>query len=391
MSHLFEFPIEIDGVENLQTSLLKWFSSKGRHWIPWKLTKEGKSPRSGEYLPVYQIWIAEVMLQQTQLQVVLPYWTKWIEVFPTLEDLAKSDEQKILYYWQGLGYYSRAKRLYLSAEILFQFQNRVDSSTLFSWPISIEDWIKLPGIGRSTAGSIISSAFDLPTAILDGNVKRILSRLIAANVLVQKNENKFWELSNFLLDRKFPRNFNQALMDLGTLICTPKNPKCTSCPWQNYCSAYLFYDPNDFPVKELKKQVPKHLIGLGIVINSSGYVLIAQRLNNSSMGGMWEFPGGKHEDGESIKETIAREINEELSIKVRASEKLIDLDHAYSHKKLHFVVYLCDFISGTAQALASQEVRWVKPSDLMNYPFPAANHKIIIALKKYLSRSNRDD
>ena len=240
----------IDSPQDIQNSLLKWFKGNGRYWIPWKLKKDGSIPQSGESISPYGIWIAEVMLQQTQLKVVIPYWEKWMKVFPTLTYLAEADLESVLMIWQGLGYYSRANRIYQSSKILVELVGKNIDQDPHSWPNRIDQWMSLPGIGRSTAGSIISSAFDLPTPILDGNVKRIFSRLSATERKSIKNDKKFWEFSSLLISTLYPRDLNQALMDLGSIICTPKKPSCSSCPLQNFCVSYTKYDPHDFPKKK---------------------------------------------------------------------------------------------------------------------------------------------
>ena len=359
--------------QSLSPALLNWWQAHGRHDIPWKLSSPGVLPESGEELNPYSIWVAEVMLQQTQLQVVLPYWQRWMERFPTLQSLAAADEQEVLLVWQGLGYYSRARRLHQGAQQLVERDDSV-------WPRDLESWLALPGIGPSTAGSILSSAFDLPFPILDGNVKRVLSRLIASPQPPARNTKSLWQLSSELLDSEQPRSFNQALMDLGATVCTPKSPSCPQCPWSDQCAAYASGDPVAYPVKEAPRELPFQVIGVGVVLNDAGEVLIDQRLNEGLLGGLWEFPGGKQEPGEAIEVTICRELQEELAIEVEVGEQLISLDHAYSHKRLRFVVHLCQWRAGEPQPLVSQQVRWVKPQQLGDFPFPAANARIIAAL-----------
>ena len=354
----------------LQRALLSWWQQHGRHWIPWKLRADGNPPADGEPLDPYGIWVAEIMLQQTQLQVVLPYWQRWMAAFPTLAALAAASEHEVLLLWQGLGYYSRARRLQQGArQLLGQ-----------PWPRDLEGWLALSGIGRSTAGSILSSAFDLPHAILDGNVKRVLARLIASPKPPARELKGFWRLSEQLLDPQRPRAFNQALMDLGATICTPRNPSCGVCPWMGHCAAYAAGDPAAYPVKDAPRELPFQVIGVGVVLNDAGEVLIDQRLNEGLLGGLWEFPGGKQEPGEAIEATVARELMEELAITVEVGEELITLEHAYSHKKLRFVVHLCRWTGGEPQPLACQQVRWVRPEQLVDFPFPAANARIIAAL-----------
>ena len=360
----------------LREPLLAWWMRNGRQGIPWKLRRDGSSPSPAEPLDPYAIWVAEVMLQQTQLQVVLPYWQRWMEAFPSLAALAAAEEHDVLLLWQGLGYYSRARRLLAAAR---QLQAQAPA-----WPQDLECWLALPGIGRSTAGSILSSAFNRPFAILDGNVKRVLARLIACERPPARELKRFWALSEALLDPERPRDFNQALMDLGATVCTPRNPRCEQCPWQPQCAAYAAGDPAAFPVTDAPRDLPFQVIGVGVVRNGAGQVLIDQRLNEGLLGGLWEFPGGKQEPGEPIESTIVRELQEELAIEAEVGEELITLEHAYSHKRLRFVVHLCRWISGEPQPLASQQVRWVEPTELGDYPFPAANARIIAALLERL-------
>jgi A/G-specific adenine glycosylase len=359
----------------LRHCLLTWWGQNGRHTIPWKRRADGSPAARGEELDPYPIWVAEVMLQQTRLQVVLPYWQRWMAAFPSLECLAVAEEHDVLLLWQGLGYYSRARRLQQGARQL------AAAPGAHPWPRTLEGWLALPGIGRSTAGSILSSAFDLPFPILDGNVKRVLARLIASPRPPARQLNGLWQLSEALLDPQRPRAFNQALMDLGATVCTPRNPSCGACPWQGHCAAYAAGDPAAYPVKDAPRELPFQVIGVGVVRNAAGEVLIDQRLNEGLLGGLWEFPGGKQEAGEAIEATIARELREELAIEAAVGEELITLDHAYSHRKLRFVVHLCTWLSGEPQPLASQQVRWVRPEQLGDFPFPAANARIIAALQ----------
>ena len=362
--------------------LLGWWQTDGRRdpaQKPWMFKSDGTWPLPEDSLSPYGIWIAEVMLQQTQLSVVLPYWQRWIMAFPTVEALAAASLEQVRLQWQGLGYYSRARRLHQAARVLVQQP----------WPRDLDGWIALPGIGRTTAGGILSSAYNVPEPILDGNVKRVLARLHAHGRPPSRDQHLFWRWSEELLDLRRPRDFNQALMDLGATVCTPRRPGCDQCPWRASCAAYASGDPSGWPVVEERKPLPFQVIGIGVVINEAGDVLIDQRLEEGLLGGMWEFPGGKQEPGEPIEACIARELMEELGIEVSVGEGLITVDHAYSHKKLQFVVHLCRWISGEPQPLASQQVRWVRPEHLKDYPFPAANARIIEALLGRLSRSNQ--
>ncbi|MFN9623144.1 MAG: 8-oxo-dGTP diphosphatase MutT [Cyanobacteriota bacterium] len=369
----------------LRPSLLDWWREAGRRdpgQKPWMATPDGRWPAPGEEVNPLAVWVAEVMLQQTQLRVVLPYWRRWMGALPDLVALAAADGQSLLRLWQGLGYYSRARRLREGAELLLVRQR--ERGTPDPWPRTLEGWLALPGIGRSTAGGILSSAFDLPVPLLDGNVRRVLARLGAHPRPPRAEERLFWSWSASLLDPRQPRLFNQALMDLGATVCTPRRPLCSECPWRLACGAYAAGDPTRFPVKEMSKPVPHQVIGVGVVCDAAGRVLIDQRLEEGLLGGLWEFPGGKQEPDEPIVETIRRELREELAIEAEVGEELITVEHAYSHKRLRFVAHLCRWRSGDPQPLASQQVRWVEPADLPAYPFPAANARIIAALHERL-------
>ena len=373
----------------LSHSLLAWWEVHGRKdpaLKPWMFTKDGRWPEPHEHLNVLECWIAEVMLQQTQLQVVLPYWQRWMQAFPRLEDLAAADEHAVLLRWQGLGYYSRARRLHGTARLLLA-QIGGDPTDPARWPKDLDTWLTFPGIGRSTAGGILSSAFNSPLAILDGNVRRVLARLQAHPTPPMRAQAQFWLWSEALIAAApgRARDCNQALMDLGATLCTPRNPSCPRCPWRDHCAAYAAGTPEAFPVTDAPRSLPFSVIGVGVVLNQAGEVLIDQRLNEGLLGGLWEFPGGKQEPGEAITDTIARELKEELAIDVAVDQELITVDHAYSHKKLRFIVHLCRWLSGEPQPLASQQVRWVKPEELGNFPFPAANARIIEALHGHLS------
>jgi A/G-specific adenine glycosylase len=362
--------------------LLSWWKHHGRKQPaqkPWMFKADGTWPMPEDSLSPYGIWIAEVMLQQTQLSVVLPYWQRWMAGFPTADALATASLEQVRLQWQGLGYYSRARRLHEAAQLLLEQ----------SWPGDLDGWMALPGIGRTTAGGILSSAFNAPAPILDGNVKRVLARLHAHGRPPARDQSRFWRWSEELLDPLRPRDFNQALMDLGATVCTPRRPGCDQCPWRESCAAYASGDPSGWPVVEERKPIPFQVIGIGVVINAAGEVLIDQRLEEGLLGGMWEFPGGKQEPGESIEACVARELMEELGIEVSVEDALTTVDHAYSHKKLQFVVHLCRWISGEPQPLASQQVRWVRPEQLKDYPFPAANARIIEALLGRLNNTNQ--
>lgn len=346
----------------LRRSLLGWYAQNGRN-LPWR---DSADP--------YQIWISEIMLQQTQVKTVIPYYQRWLETFPTVTDLAQADLQAVLKVWQGLGYYARARNLHACAQQIVEQYNGV-------FPNQLEAVLSLPGIGRTTAGGILSAAYNLPISILDGNVKRVLARLIALSVPPKKALKSLWEWSDTVLDPDHPREFNQAIMDLGAMVCTPKAPNCSECPWQLYCQAYLSNLQSQIPMGETAAPLPHKIIGVAVIWNEQKQILIDKRPAKGLLGGLWEFPGGKVERGETLEECIKREIQEELAIEIEVQEHLITIDHAYTHFKVTLNVYHCRYLSGEPQPLECDEIRWVTLDEIEQFPFPKANEKIITALK----------
>ncbi len=356
------FVVSDDDAAQLRRSLLGWYQQQGRD-LPWRRTRDP-----------YAIWMSEIMLQQTQVKTVIPYYGRWLQAFPTVQALAVADQQAVLKLWEGLGYYARARNLHKAAQqIVAEFDGE--------FPRELESAIALKGIGRTTAGGILSAAFNAPTPILDGNVKRVLSRLIAYPAIPNKALMPLWNLSEQLLDPKHPRDFNQAIMDLGATLCTRHNPACLLCPWQKSCAAYNQNAVSRFPMTESRKPLPHKHIGVAVITDSQGNILIDRRKQEGLLGGLWEFPGGKIEPGETPEECVKREIKEELGIEIAVQDKLITIEHAYTHFKVTLNVFNCKHLSGDPQPLESDEVKWVTLDEIDQYPFPKANSQIIEAMR----------
>lgn len=347
----------------LRRALLGWYGEQGRD-LPWRRSRDP-----------YAIWISEIMLQQTQVKTVQPYYQRWLETFPTVETLAQAEQQTVLKAWEGLGYYARARNLHKAAQLIVKHHGGV-------FPATFEDAIALPGIGRTTAGGILSAAYNLPVAILDGNVKRVLARLVALPQPPAKAINELWQLSEQILDPQQPRDFNQAIMDLGATLCTRHRPSCLLCPWQKYCAAYRQNLQTELPMSQTKAPLPHKQIGVAVIYGKDGRILIDRRKQEGLLGGLWEFPGGKIEPNETFAECVKREIKEELGIEIKVNDQLMTVNHAYSHFKVTLNVFNCTHLSGEPQTIECDEVKWVTLDEIDSYPFPKANSQIIDAIKE---------
>jgi A/G-specific adenine glycosylase len=348
--------------------LLGWFSQNQRA-MPWR-----KNPSP------YRVWVSEIMLQQTQVSGVIPYFNRFLSRFPNCAALAAAPVQDVLKAWEGLGYYTRAQNLHRAAGILVERHGG-------RLPKTFDALLDLPGVGRYTAAAIASIAFGQAVPVVDGNVLRVFARFLefAGDIARPAAKDTFFAyLEKPIIASGDPSAFNQAIMELGALICTPRNPKCVACPIAPACKARRAGRQSELPMKAKKKHVPHETIGLGIVFDSRGNVLIARR-KAGLLGGLWEFPGGKQEKNESLPDTVRREVLEETGLTVEVGKPLPAVSHAYSHFTVTLHPFICRRLAGRARALGSDEVRWVKPAALRDYPFPAANRKIEMAL---FSRDN---
>ncbi|MBN1511198.1 MAG: A/G-specific adenine glycosylase [Phycisphaerae bacterium] len=341
----------------LRRALLCWFRANARD-LPWRRTRNP-----------YRIWLSEIMLQQTRVEAVLPYYRRFLRALPTVRRLAGAREDTVLKLWEGLGYYSRARNLRAAAKIIIaEHKGR--------FPRSYEAILRLPGIGRYTAGAIASIAFGQQTAVVDGNVKRVLARLCAIEDSVDEAAvvERMWGLAEALVPARHPGDWNQALMELGARICTPRGPQCPVCPVQGVCLAHKQGRANVLPRRRPRKPVPHYDIVAG-VIERNGRVLIGRRPAKGLLGGLWEFPGGKREPGETDEAALSREIHEELGLKVAVEAPIATVEHAYSHFAITLRLYGCRVRSGRVRRRYHTAVRWVTPNSLRRFAFPAANYK----------------
>jgi A/G-specific adenine glycosylase len=349
----------------IRTDLIPWFLSNKRS-MPWR---NNRTP--------YRVWISELMLQQTRVDQVIPYYHRFMKRFPSLKSLAEASQEDVLKMWEGLGYYSRARNLHKTAQLI-----RTEHKGRF--PRTAEEIQKLPGIGSYTTAAIGSLAFNLDLAVLDGNVIRVLSRLFAytkdCGTTLAKKE--LQQCADDLLVHGDAGNFNEAMMELGATLCLPKNPQCETCPLHKICRGTKTGAPTDFPVKAAKKKVPHIVVGAAVITNKKGEILIAQRRAEDMLGGLWEFPGGKQEKNETIQECIARELKEELGINTKIGDFLVIVKHAYSHFTMEMHTYFATIKSGRPRIIECQNFQWVQPTNLRKVPYSKADLKIIEALEQ---------
>lgn len=345
---------------HIEHSLLPWFRTHARS-MPWR---DHRTP--------YTIWVSETMLQQTRVETVIPYFQRWMRAFPTVEALAEADQEQVLKLWEGLGYYARARNLHDGArQVVAEFSGEL--------PQDPRKLRSIKGIGPYTLAAIMSLAFAEPYAVLDGNVERVLTRLCAIDEDIRKSvvKDKLRRLAKRLLADHPPGEFNEAVMELGATICTPSAPQCGSCPLRTICRAGKSGTPQIYPYKSKKAPIPTIEVGAGVVWKSADTFLVARRNQKEMLGGLWEFPGGKLEEGETIPECIQRELEEELGIQVEVGPELMTVRHTYSHFHLRMAVHHCRWLGDPPRAIDCADFRWVTLADCRKLPFSRADLKVL--------------
>lgn len=342
-------------------ALHRWYRAHARE-LPWRRTRDP-----------YAVWISEAMLQQTRVAAVVPYYQRWMALFPTVGALAEADETAVLRAWEGLGYYARARNLHRAArEVAARFGGRV--------PDRLEDFRALPGVGPYTAAAVLSLAFGRDLAVVDGNVRRVLARLTALPTDPQRSPQAaaLEALAHALLPDGAAALHNQAMMELGATTCSPRSPACPGCPLRGPCRAAAAGSPERYPVRTPRKAVPHYRVCLGLVFRE-GRIFIDRRPSHGLLGGLWEFPGGKVEEGESPEEALHRELREEFGLRVEPQGTLPPVRHAYTHFRVTLHPHLCRFVGMDTRgcAEAGREWLWVDPADLLRYPMPRANRKVL--------------
>jgi len=336
--------------------LLAWYDKRSLN-LPWRNCNDP-----------YKIYLSEVMLQQTQVKIVLPYYQRWINKYPTVQSVANANQEQILKQWEGLGYYGRARNFHKSCQIIaIQFNGDI--------PAFPEEFSKLPGVGPYILAAVMSIAFHHPLPAIDTNAIRVSSRLKMVKLSSPADSKAIHRYLSDNIPFNRPGDFNQAIMDLGREICKSKNPACSLCPVSKFCKALVNNFVDKYPIKIKPAKKPHYNIAVGVIWNK-GQILISKRRENGLLGGLWEFPGGKIEKGEDAQKCIVREVKEELGVLVQPASFLKQIKHAYTHFSITMNAYHCDYLQGTPRAIGCDNWKWITPEEIRLFPFPKANHKL---------------
>ncbi|MCR4338098.1 MAG: A/G-specific adenine glycosylase [Candidatus Omnitrophica bacterium] len=339
---------------NFTPALISWYRKNARD-LPWRRTGDP-----------YKIWISEVMLQQTTVNAVIPYYGRWLKSFPDVQTVARAPLQKILRTWQGLGYYQRARNIHKAAKVLVkEFAGQIPSNQ--------EAMRRLPGFGPYTRGAVLSIAFNQREPIIDANVRRVVMRQLALEGQATPTHDP--EILKFL-DQVMPMKnmsfFNQGLMELGALICRPRQPLCLACPVKETCVAYSKGIQEIIPTP--KKSIVKDIHAVVAVIEKNGKIFLQRRPPNGLFADLWEFPGGKIEEGESPRQAIIREVREELGQDVVAAKHLVTVQHLYTQFRVKLEAWQCQL---KTDAVEDGTHKWLRLDQLRKYPMPSGSARIV--------------
>jgi A/G-specific adenine glycosylase len=348
-------------MNRLASQLLAWYH-KNKRTLPWR----GRAD-------AYAVWVSEIMLQQTRVETVIRYFEKWMRFFPNVRALAAASEHEVLNAWEGLGYYSRARNLHKAAKIVAEHYSG-------EMPRDLNELRRLPGIGRYTLGAIASIAFRIDISTLDGNIKRVYSRIFDVSEPTDSpaGEKILWELADQHLPKGHAGDYNQALMDLGATICVPKNPRCPICPVMKLCKARQNGTQNQRPVRKPKKEVPHYVHAAGVIVRRGDNppheaVLLAQRPPRGLLAGMWEFPNGRVDDDPAKGLSEALRTGYRLRIRMSRNEGLLGVvQHGYTHFKVTVYAFRCELLSTPQNA----NLKWVRLRDLEEYPMGKIDRQI---------------
>ena len=355
--------IELKNIEKInisafQNDLISWFKREQRD-LPWRKDQDP-----------YKIWVSEIMLQQTRVDTVIPYFNRFIEWFPTIEDLAEAEEDKVLKAWEGLGYYSRVRNLQSAVK---EVSEKYDGEV----PNTPEEIAGLKGVGPYTAGAILSIAYGIPEPAVDGNVMRVISRVLSIwDDIAKSSSRKIFEKAvRQLISHEDPSSFNQALMELGALICTPTSPSCLLCPVREHCQSFDEGVQNELPIKTKKTKTRNVQLAAAILLDGNGKVLIHKRPATGLLANLWEFPNVEiHHPLLNEREQVADLFHHSLDLKVKFEKIIGQLEHTFSHLVWNIKVY-----SGTLNSVFQENEEWklVSFEEMKEFAFPVSSQKML--------------
>ncbi len=352
-----------DRIRRVRAPILRWYDANRRD-LPWRRSRDP-----------YAIWISEAMLQQTRVETVIPYWQRFLEAFPDVESLARADLDRVYAVWTGLGYYSRARNLKAAAEsIVADHEGRL--------PRTAEDLKTLKGIGRYTAGAVASIAFDEEAPLVDGNVVRLFSRLFGIREDSGRKEvvEGFWKIAAELVRGPRPGDLNQALMELGATLCTPRKPDCRACPLGRNCDAHARGDAEALPIKK-KRARPKRMRAIAVHLERGGRILVVRRPEAGLMAGLWELPGGEIGPKDEAKDRVADLLADSFGLPARGIESVGRVEHAFTHRRLELEVFRCRTDAG-ARVRRRDHVahRWIRSQALLDLAHAGPTRKALALL-----------
>ena len=351
---------------SLSDRLLAWYEVEARD-LPWRRTRDP-----------YAILVSEVMLQQTRVETVIPYYVRFLRAYPTVGALAGAPIDDVLKLWEGLGYYRRAHNLHRAVREI----GARHSGTV---PADLALLRALPGIGPYTAAAVTSIAFGGDEPVLDGNVVRVLTRVscVADDAARASTRRTLADFARSLVPSGRAGDFNQAIMDLGARVCLPRRPRCDACPIERDCRAHRRGEESLFPVRAAKRPIPHRDVVAGVVwekghepSDPGARVLLAQREADDMLGGLWEFPGGTVEEGETLADALRRELREELGIEINVGPLFLTVEHAYTHFRMTLHVFQCRHTKRAPRAIGCAAFAWASPKGIGNFALSVADQKV---------------
>jgi len=345
-----------------------WYD-RARRDLPWRRSRDP-----------YAIWVSEVMLQQTQVRTVIPYYERFMQLFPSIRHLARADEQALLKAWEGLGYYSRVRNMQRAAQMIMENHGAV--------PAESAQIRSLPGIGPYIAAAVLSIAYSQPYAVVDGNVKRVLARLLCMDSPVNDSAGHaaFQAAADAFLDRADPGRHNQAMMELGALVCTPRLPLCPECPLAHSCCASQTETFDRYPRRAPRRTVGEQTWAAAVVVKK-GKLLLTQRPPQGLLAGMWEFPSVLLCKGEDPAQACLAYARASLGLGIRTQQHVASVRHAYTHFRLRLELYLCLWHSGRVRLEGPRAFQWISPDRIETFPLHRAVHKALPAILQSLPKS----